>query len=197
MSPSERPPQLTDRLVYWLAVGLGAGLSPIGAGTIGTLWGIPLTLAIHMVPSLWIQGAVIVGLNLLGIVLCGMAAKQLNTKDPQCVVWDELATLPMTFFLIPTAMLWNPWVLLIGFLLHRVFDISKLWPLHVLERLPGGWGIMADDWAAGVYSCAVLHAILWIVGVSRLIEGSLYRDGKNFGWKEDGGGNPRRDPPRR
>jgi len=68
----------------------------------------------------------------------------------------------MTFFLVPAAAMGNPWVLLAGFLLNRAFDISKVPPLHQLERLPNGWGIMADDWAAGVYSFFVLHALLWL-----------------------------------
>ncbi len=56
-------------------------------------------------------------------------------------------------------------MLIVGFALHRLFDISKVPPARQLEQLPEGLGIMADDWAAGVYSCLALHAILltgWI-----------------------------------
>ena len=57
----------------------------------------------------------------------------------------------------------NAWRwLLIGFVLFRAFDITKPPPIRALERLPGGWGVMADDAVAGVYACVVLQALVWI-----------------------------------
>jgi phosphatidylglycerophosphatase A len=86
-----------------------------------------------------------------------------NVKDPGCIVLDEIASLPITFFLVPM----NSWIVVAaGFALHRLFDISKPPPARQLERLPEGLGIMADDWAAGVYSNLVLHALIYF-GVLR------------------------------
>jgi phosphatidylglycerophosphatase A len=50
--------------------------------------------------------------------------------------------------------------LLLGFILFRVFDIWKPWPIRRLEKLPGGWGIMADDWMAGIYAAILLRVAL-------------------------------------
>jgi phosphatidylglycerophosphatase A len=114
---------------------------------------------------LWVQLAVLVVICLLGIPLCTRAARDLGgKKDPGAIVWDEIVSMPITFLLVPMT---SPAVVIVGFLLNRVFDISKPPPARQLERLPDGLGIMADDLAAGVYSCGVLHLLLalgWIPG---------------------------------
>ena len=74
---------------------------------------------------------------------------------------DEIASLPITFFLVPID---SVGVAAAGFALHRLFDISKPPPIRQIERLPAGLGVMADDWMAGVYSCVALHALLWTIG---------------------------------
>jgi phosphatidylglycerophosphatase A len=114
-------------------------------------------------PQSWEQSwgawaSVLVGI-LLGVPLCSRAARDLGgQKDPGAVVWDEIATVPLVFLLIPQAGSWL-W-LVVGFALHRLFDISKPWPCRWLERLPGGLGIMADDVAAALYAAIVLR-IAW------------------------------------
>jgi phosphatidylglycerophosphatase A len=144
----------------WLASGAYLGCVPVAPGTVGALWGIPLTLAIIQLPSIWLEVVLIVVLATSGVALTGAVAAQLGHKDPSCIVWDEIVSVPITFFLIPHERLYSPVVLIVGFLLNRVFDVSKPPPARWLERLPGGLGIMADDWCAGVYSCALLHAWL-------------------------------------
>ena len=147
-----------------LAMGLGLGRSPIAPGTVGTLGGLPLVWAVAHLPHVVLQLAAIAGLGLVGVPLCTYAVRRLGSKDPGCVVWDEIASLPITFFLVPSQQWSRPSVLIAGFLLNRLFDISKIPPARQLERLPEGWGVMADDWAAGVYSCLALHALLhWIL----------------------------------
>ena len=123
--------------------------------------GLPLAWAISILASPWLQAVVIMAICLLGVPICTIAARHLGgSKDPQQIVLDEIASLPITFFLVPHLMM-RPLVLLVGFALHRFFDITKPPPARQFEHLPTGLGIMADDWAAGVYSCLVLHAILW------------------------------------
>jgi phosphatidylglycerophosphatase A len=158
--------------VLLLATGFGFGVSPKAPGTVGAIWGLPLAWAIGQVPAVGslhaavIQAILIAVICAIGVPLCTSAARRLGAeKDPGAIVFDEIASLPITFFLVP----WNDYdaaglcvLLAIGFSLHRVFDITKPQPCRQLERLEGGLGIMADDWVAGIYSCLALHALLWI-----------------------------------
>jgi len=130
-----------------------------------------------LVPSI----AVWVVLALLGVRTSGQVAQIANVKDPQYVVIDEVSGVhlalilalapasPLIFlrpeqavtFAIFTGMSILNWkFLLTGFLLFRLFDISKPFPCRRLEKLPGGWGIMADDWMAGVYAAICLRLAL-------------------------------------
>ena len=144
------------------ATGLWIGRVPFAPGTFGTLLGLPLAWGISLLPTLWIQSSVVVAICVLGVPICTAAARLLGgKKDPQQIVLDEIAGVPITFFLVPHQTLSKPLVLLLGFALFRLFDITKLPPARQLERLPAGLGIMADDWAAGVYACVALHVIMW------------------------------------
>jgi phosphatidylglycerophosphatase A len=148
--------------VVWVATGLGLGFSPWAPGTVGGLWGLPLAWAINHIPSVAAQVAAILVLCAIGIPICQRAAEVIGRKDPGSVVWDEIVGLVITFFLIPAEQMSHAGVLLAGFLLFRFFDISKISPAKQLERYPAGWGIMADDWVAGVYSCLALHLLRWL-----------------------------------
>jgi phosphatidylglycerophosphatase A len=148
--------------VVILATGLWLGRIPFAPGTFGTLLGLPLAWSISLIPNVWLQLVVVLAICALGVPICTIAARLLGSKeDPQQVVFDEIAAVPITFFLVPHEVIQRPLVLLAGFLLFRLFDITKPPPARQLERLPTGLGIMADDWAAGVYACLALHAILW------------------------------------
>jgi len=145
-----------------LATGLWIGRMPVAPGTFGSLLGLPLAWAISLIAIPWLQAAAIIAICILGVPICTAAARRLSgSKDPQQIVLDEIAGIAITFSLVPHVLMRHPLVLLIGFALFRFFDITKLPPARQLERLPTGLGIMADDWAAGVYACLVLHAILW------------------------------------
>jgi phosphatidylglycerophosphatase A len=146
-----------------LGTGLGVGMVPKAPGTFGTLWGLPLTWAILQLPGLaWQLGTVAV-LCAVGVPICGAAARRLGHKDPGSVVWDELAALPIVFLGRTIPDLSRPTIVVTGFLLFRALDISKLPPGRQLERLPGGWGIMADDIAAAVYSWLLLNLLIWLL----------------------------------
>ncbi|HEY2759789.1 MAG TPA: phosphatidylglycerophosphatase A [Pirellulales bacterium] len=147
--------------VVVIATGFWAGRIPWAPGTFGALWGLPLAWGISWIPGAWLQAVAIIAICLTGIPICTVAARVLGgLKDPGCIVLDEIASLPITFFALPRSQIERPIVLLIGFALHRLFDITKPPPARQLERLPEGLGIMADDWIAGIYSCIVLHT-LW------------------------------------
>jgi phosphatidylglycerophosphatase A len=158
---------LGGRLAVWVATGLGIGLVAPAPGTIGGLWGLPLALALVQIPSLAGQLAILVLLGLLSVALCTRAMQALGgIKDPQSIVLDEISSVPIVFIGIsqPESWIWTePWIWLVGYVLLRIFDISKPFPCKQLERLPAGWGIMADDWMAAIYAAATLRAILWLV----------------------------------
>ena len=156
-SESDRPKKKS--LLLWIATGLGFGFSPFAPGTVGTLCGIPLAWGINHIPFVPVQITIIVLLILVGIPMCTRAAAELKMKDPGPVVWDEIVTVPITFFLIPIELMSRPSVLIVGFVLHRLFDISKAPPARQIEQLPGGTGIMLDDVVAGFYSCLSLHLL--------------------------------------
>lgn len=125
--------------------------------------------------------ALLILLGLAGVWASHVAADYAGIKDPQFVVIDEVAGQHLTLLLplIPIAMpnlqshmdfsiyaifaalsLVNWKYLLTGFILFRIFDIWKPYPVRRLENLPGGWGIMADDWLAGVYAAILLRVAL-------------------------------------
>ena len=108
----------------------------------------------------------IVVIFMIGIPMSTSAAKTLGRKDPGAVVWDEISTIPITFFLVPLESMYSPWILIVGFALHRVFDISKPPPARQLEQLPDGWGVMVDDVVAGIYSCLSLHLVLYLSSIA-------------------------------
>ena len=119
---------------------------------------------------------------LLGVWSASRVAEYSGTEDPQYVVIDEVSGMHLTLVLaimplgLPTRLvpgdeasvfalysgfsLLNWKYLLLGFILFRVFDIWKPWPLRRLEKLPGGWGIMADDWMAGLYAAILMRVAL-------------------------------------
>ena len=151
---------LGDRTAIFLATGCGVGFSPVAPGTVGTLLGIPLAWGVAQLPGVALQGTVIVLVAVAGIPICTRAAAALGgKKDPGSIVLDEIASLPMTFFLIPL----GDWrVVVAGYILHRLFDITKPPPARQLERLPDGLGIMADDWIAGLYSNLSLRLLIYL-----------------------------------
>ena len=144
-------------LAVWLATGLGVGLALPAPGTFGALWGLPLVWLYGQMPGVagwWVAAAVMLA---LGVPICTRAAHDLGRKDPGPVVWDEFATVPLVFaFVAPT---W-PLIALVGFGLHRLFDITKPWPCNRLEALPDGWGIMLDDVVAAFYGAISLWLLV-------------------------------------
>lgn len=149
-----------SKLALWFGTGLGVGFIRYAPGTFGTLWGLPLAYAIlHLPHPIW-QLLVATSLCLIGVPVCGMAATELQMKDPGPVVWDEFTALPIVFLgLTPTAFS-RPWIPCLGFALFRLFDISKFPPGRQFERLPHGWGIMCDDIAAACYGWLTLWLLL-------------------------------------
>ncbi len=153
--------KLINSMIMLLATGLGAGYSRWAPGTVGSLWGPVLVWGMQsagLTGLAWAVTAVIIAL--VGVPICGEAARLMDLKDPGSVVWDEIAAFPLVFAFTQV----TPASAVLGFLLFRFFDITKIWPIRRFERLPGGWGIMADDLVAAIYACVCLTLLdrLWL-----------------------------------
>lgn len=146
--------------VHLLAFGLGAGASPVAPGTVGTLVGLLLYAAIASLP-LVAYLAVLSVVVAAGVVLCGRTATDLGVHDHPGIVWDEIAGLLVALCGVPVSWGWA----VAGFVLFRLFDILKPWPIHWVDRrVGGGLGIVADDLLAGLYAAVLLHAAAWRLG---------------------------------
>lgn len=151
---------IIDRCALFLAQGCGLGWSPRAPGTFGSLGGLALVLVMQQtLPNIGSYIAAEIAVVSLGVWLCTRAGQLLGLEDPGSVVWDEIAAFPIVFFGIAM----TPLTAVLGFIWFRVFDISKIWPIKYLERLPAGWGVMADDLLAGVYAAGALRLTLWII----------------------------------
>ncbi len=134
------------------------GRFPVAPGTAGSIVGVALAALVGRLPlGRTALIATLAGASatvyFIGVWAAGRAERAFGTVDPGPVVIDEVAGQLVTFLVCPTA----GWMgLLAGFLLFRFFDVLKPFPARRSERLPGGWGIMTDDLAAGVYAAAAL-----------------------------------------
>lgn len=139
-----------------VATFLGAGLFPIAPGTFASL--LAALLHAFLLVRLPLPGriAVVAGVFFLGVAASSAAARSFGLRDPRPVVIDEVAGQWVALLLAPPE--WIP--LLAGFLLFRFFDILKPLGIRRIESLPSGWGIMADDMAAGLVSLALLQVLL-------------------------------------
>jgi phosphatidylglycerophosphatase A len=144
--------------VHWLAFGFGTGLLPKAPGTWGSLPGILLWWLLPK--DLYLQSFVAVGLFLVGIWICGESARRIGVHDHGGIVWDEIVGMFLTLMVIPPEPAW----ILAAFVLFRIFDIWKPWPIRDLDhRLPGGFGIMVDDVIAALYAALVLVFIHFLI----------------------------------
>jgi len=142
--------------IHLLALGFGTGCAPKMPGTIGTLVGILFYLPMLTLSWPFYIGVTII-LFLLGIWLCDVTARHLGVHDHGGIVWDEIVGYLITMTAAPPD--WR--FVLLGFVLFRLFDIWKPWPINWLDRkLTGGLGIMSDDVFAGIYALIVLQIII-------------------------------------
>jgi phosphatidylglycerophosphatase A len=172
------------RVSLAIATAFGLGYLPKAPGTWGSLGGAAISLGMAWIVSrkmlqqlnmerdanFWTVGltpgyaeyVIVVLIAILGVYVADQAAKYAGMKDPQFVVIDEVSGQMITYFFPFTVLNWKSLVL--GFILFRVFDIWKPFPARQAESLPGGLGIMADDWIAGIYAALGL----WIARAAGL-----------------------------
>jgi len=150
------------RLALGIATAAGLGYAPIAPGTFGSAAG----LGVYLLTAHWTllpQISLAAGVTVIGVWAAGIAAIQFGKSDPSHVVIDEVAGQLVTY--LGTGASWKGAIA--GFLLFRGLDIVKPWPANRLESLHGGTGIVADDIMAGLYGCAMLHGLIWLVPAMR------------------------------
>lgn len=147
------------RFVLFFATGFGLGYLPYAPGTFGSVVGaafVWLLKDLTWLPYL----ATALTFAVFAAWISGFADMILKTKDNQKIVIDEIAGMLVTMALVP--MTWR--TLLAGFILFRLFDIWKPFPVRLIQdRVPGGWGVVGDDVLAGVYANFILQILIrWV-----------------------------------
>jgi phosphatidylglycerophosphatase A len=150
---------MNEKLIKLLATGFASGLVPFAPGTIGTLVGVGICLICWSLPWL-LRLLIVIFLLVLAIYIAGRAEQVYRKKDDQRIVIDEIAGFQVAMLPITITGLH----LLVGFVLFRIFDILKPFPLRDLQKISGGLGIVLDDVAAGIYT-GVLMLLLVFFGV--------------------------------
>jgi phosphatidylglycerophosphatase A len=153
------PPSVFRNPVHFLAFGLGSGTAPVAPGTFGTLAAIPFYLLLDQLSLPLYLLAVMLAFG-VGVYLCERTSKDLGVHDHGGIVWDEFVGLWITMLVAPPGWGW----LLVGFLLFRLFDIWKPFPIGWLDKhVHGGLGIMLDDAVAGSFAWLLLQiaAVAW------------------------------------
>jgi phosphatidylglycerophosphatase A len=138
---------------HLVALGFGAGLSPIAPGTAGTLLAWPVGwLLVESVPAEVLLPAIAL-LFLAGVWACGVTGRHLGVADHGGMVWDEFVAFLLILAVLPRTLAWQA----SGFVAFRAFDILKPPPIRWLERrYHGGFGVMVDDLLAAGYALLVL-----------------------------------------
>lgn len=147
---NQRPHFASEKFAQFV-LSVGVGLAPKAPGTWGSVLGVLLAFLTRW--NGWLYG-----LTFAFLVFVGTRAFKLlkdPEPDPQYIVIDEVCGIFVTFMVIP--MTW--FSVLLGFILFRFFDVWKPFPIRTLERIPGYWGIMADDFGAGLYAWTILFLI--------------------------------------
>jgi len=151
----------------------GLGRLPVAPGTWGSMpvavvFGLLCQLGAEPVLVFILMAAFVVAGSVVCVKFAPAAIAATGKNDPREVVADEFAGQAVTLLSVPLAMgagfsagqIWA--VVGIGFLLFRILDIAKPWPIRKLEKLPQGWGILADDLLAGVFGAVILHISVWL-----------------------------------
>ena len=148
--------QLKDPVVL-IAAGFGSGLAPKAPGTAGTVAAVPLFMLMQPLPLVTYL-LITICLFIVGIWICAYTAEKLGEHDHPSIVIDEIVGYLITMIAAPAG--WFPVVF--GFILFRLLDAIKPWPISWFDRnLNGGLGIMFDDVVAGIIAMAVIQGLVY------------------------------------
>jgi len=143
--------------IHIFSFGFGAGLSPIAPGTFGTLVAMPIYLVLTLFSTI-VYVLTVTFMFFLGCWASKQTADALGMHDHPGIVIDEIVGYLATMLFVPVTWYW----MIFGFLLFRLFDIWKPWPINKVDwQMQGGVGIMLDDLLAAIYSLLSLHLVVW------------------------------------
>ncbi|RDI45175.1 phosphatidylglycerophosphatase A family protein [Aquicella lusitana] len=149
------PAAVWQNPLYFIAFGLGSGAVPFAPGTFGTLMAIPFYLLLRPLP-LGIYLLVVLAFVILSSLLCEHISRNIHLHDHPGMCIDEFAGFFVAMINAPHGFSW----ILLGFLLFRLFDIWKPWPIYFLDKnVHGGFGMVLDDVVAGLYAMIVIQLI--------------------------------------
>ena len=147
-----------DGLGRAIGTAFGLGFFPVAPATLASFVAVAVYFALPVGGDSPVFFGMVAASLIVGPWGCGSLTSA-DDPDPKRAVWDEVAGMWLTCLLLPKTL---PW-LAAAFVLFRVLDVLKPWPIRHFERLPGGWGIMADDVAAGVIGAVALNVLYRLV----------------------------------
>ncbi len=148
-----KPRSIWRNPIHFLAFGFGSGILPYAPGTWGTLAAIPFYYILINL-SLPYYLVTVIAAAIVGVWLCGTTARDLGYPDHPGIVWDEMVGFWITMIAAPKGPIW----VALGFLLFRLFDVWKPWPICWLDKnVPGGLGVMSDDILAGIFAMIIMQ----------------------------------------
>jgi len=130
------------------------GKLPFAPGTLGTLLGVPIVLLLYIDKNLYLWGTAL--LFFTGWLASEHMVRLLKDEDPEEVVIDEVVGYMLVFLLVEPSLK----ALILGFIIFRIIDIFKPFPVNLFENFPGGLGVMADDAVAGALTSIILYMLL-------------------------------------
>ena len=145
---------MKNKFYLTIASGFGLGFLKKAPGTFGSLLGIPFYFVLQANPDIYLYA--IIAIFFIGVFTSSKVCLETDQKDPCFIVIDEVVGFMIASWFLPFSI---PNLLAV-FILFRLFDILKPWPIKKLEAFRGGWGIMLDDVAAGIFAWLVVRGIL-------------------------------------
>lgn len=149
---------IVTQIGFYSSIGFGVGYIPFASGTFGSLLAFPILILLNKLGQYdyYLLTTIILG-TFYGIWSSEIGEIKLATKDPHPVVIDEVCGMMISMLFLPFTLKYA----IVCFVIFRVLDIFKPWPCWRLQDLSGGWGIMLDDVVAGIYTCALVHILIW------------------------------------
>jgi phosphatidylglycerophosphatase A len=147
--------------LHFVAFGFGVGTIPFAPGTFGTLLAIPFYLLMRPLSPVHYLILTLV-IICASIWICSVATRDIGVQDHQGMCLDEVVGFLVTMFYAPIGWQW----ILLGFVLFRIFDIWKPWPIRLADnKIHGGFGIIFDDVLAGIFSCACIQLLAFVLRI--------------------------------
>lgn len=150
---------MNRRLITFFATGGGVGFLPGAPGTYGTVVAVLLYWAVSGLQP-WHYALFTLVFSLFAVWVAGIAEESFQSHDSEKIVIDEIAGYLATLLFLPFQ--WK--YAITGFVVFRVFDILKPWPIRVIDRTwKGGWGVVGDDLLAGILGCLVMQIAVRLI----------------------------------